>query len=239
MGKIQSMDTYGHLQHILFGLCPYAGVLCESRHTDDKTTDAVLYPIRAKVGYTWSYIKCEGQNQAKMDTIEISLLVILCMGMVTAGVLEYVVPRREKPFQVAMLVGAIFLDIAAFVPQMIENVQVAGATDDIRPSFLILITISYFLKLPAERKLIIDSRKAQRNVDIVFVQAGAIFIPVIFYILWQFQCAYLSTETAVREHVLRYTGVFFSIVTVLLVYWVFRTEKSQRGKESNMHHSLL
>lgn len=61
-----------------------------------------------------------------MDDIETSLLVVLAVGFVVAIGLDFYLPPKERPFQVAMLVGAIFLDIGAFVPQIIENAQKPG-----------------------------------------------------------------------------------------------------------------
>jgi len=163
-----------------------------------------------------------------MDNIEISLLVILSVGVVFALFLDFLLPKREHPFQVATLASAIVLDIAAFIPQIIENATIKGATNDIRPSFLILVTISYLMKLPAEKRLVQQASVTRKNVDLVTVQAASIFVPVVFYIIWQFQCAYLNSGSESAEYrgtVLKWTGVLFSIFSVCLLYWLFRPKQ--------------
>lgn len=105
-----------------------------------------------------------------------------------------------------------------------------GATNDIRPSFLILVTISFYLKLPAERNLVVQARNEQKNIDIITVQAAAIFVPVIFYIIWQFQCGFLNSGSEAarnRGTVLKWSAIFFSVASLCLIYWLFRPQKQQ------------
>jgi hypothetical protein len=156
-----------------------------------------------------------------MNNSDIVVVVVLLIGAVVSIVLELWMPVPDHPRQVSTLVAGIFLDIAAFVPQIIENATVTGATNDISALFLILITLSIYMKFPAERNLILQARTSGRNVAIVTIQSASMFVPITFFVIWQYQCGYLSDNEG-RQKLLKGTAYLFTIASLVLMYWVFR-----------------
>lgn len=160
-----------------------------------------------------------------MDSIDLAIVVVLVVGAIVAGILEFTTPALERPAQVALLTLGAFFEVAAFIPQLIENQNLKSqATDDIRPSFLILVTLSFYLRLPAERRLVVEAYRTGVNKYITTAQALSIFVPIIFYTTWQFQVAeYNSTEGTAnnRKVVSRVSSILCVVVFVVAVFWVF------------------
>ena len=160
-----------------------------------------------------------------MDTTTTALIIIVVVGFIASFFVDTFVTQKQHPFQAAFLVAAYFLDVAAFVPQMIENSTKKGATDDISPIFLILVTCSFLMRLPAQKKMLKTARETDENIGITIIQTGGIFVPIIFYVIWQFQCGILSEPNNTRKTLLFWSGIVFSGLAVFFFYWTFVPKK--------------
>ena len=158
-----------------------------------------------------------------MDTTEIAVFVVLIIGSVAAVFVE-LVPIQKNQNQVALLVLGVFFETAAFVPQLIENSDRGSqATDDIRPSFLVLITLSLYLKLPAERRLLRTAFVQNNNKFITLAQTLGIFVPILFYTVWQFQVAQLNSSeggAGRRKSAAQVSSIIFAILFGISVIWI-------------------
>jgi len=181
-----------------------------------------------------------------MDTVDISLIAVFLIGISIVSIILWKLTKENTgrhQIYVALMTLSMVFEICAYFPQLVQNSN-EGATDNIRPTFLIFATLAILCKLPGERNILKEtireniktktqiSQKKELlvSVPLILAQTSGLLIPIIFYITWQIQVATLNGDVGIakkRKTACLISSIIFTVVLIGSVWWIYRGYKKE------------
>ena len=188
-----------------------------------------------------------------MNPVDWALIAVALLGVIVAIFIVRGIEEKQlgkHPMYIALMTLAMFFEICSFFPQIAENSNVEGATDDIRPTFLVFATVGILCRIPGEcdilKKTIENTQNTQLRshntptVHLILIQLCGHFIPIFFYIVWQLQVAVHNSDVGTakkRKDACMVTGVISTCLFLCAIWWSYSTYTSAHKKKSPVGES--
>lgn len=183
----------------------------------------------------------------RMDVVNWMLIVVSLTGLFVSILIFYNLKDvyvGRHPMDVAFMTFSLFCEISAFFPQIVENNKEVGVTNNIQPSFLGFACFAILLKIPGECSILREAieysqnrddnnKKTRLSVNLVLAQTCGYFIPILFYIIWQFQVVVHNSDEGIykrRKTACTIIGVIASMLVCFMGWLVYYTYKSSYAK---------